>query len=141
MDLNPSEGIAVFTDGSAYTKDRSGGWAWVALDSFEGIHTASGSVSDTTISRMELTAVTDALCSLYKAYGSLDVLVYSDSEYVVLGNQDRSRKRVKNRDCWEGVDDSISLHNTVTFEHVKGHSDSVYNEMADQLAGKARRDA
>lgn len=139
MELNPSQGIAVFTDGSAYTKDRSGGWAWVALDAFEGVHTASGSASDTTISRMELQAATEALVALHEALGPQEVLIYSDSEYVVLGCQDKSRKRLKNVDRWDALDEVINLHTEVTFEHVKGHSDSVYNEMADELAGKARK--
>lgn len=139
MDLNPSRGLAVFTDGSAYVRDRSGGWAWVALDAFEGIHTASGSVTDTTISRMELQAPAEALNAIHNALGPQEVLVYSDSEYVVLGCQNTARKRKKNVDCWDTLDEAINLHTEVVFEHVKGHSDSVYNEMADELAGKARK--
>jgi hypothetical protein len=30
MNVQPSEGVALYTDGSAYNKDRSGGWAYVA---------------------------------------------------------------------------------------------------------------
>lgn len=140
MNLDASQGVAVFTDGSANHRDRSGGWGWVALDAFEGIHSASGSVPDTTISRMELYAVTNALVTLYEELGAVDVLVYSDSEYVVLGCQNRSRQRHKNKEWWSNLDEAIDLHDLVQFEHVRGHSDHPYNEMADQLAGEARRE-
>lgn len=139
MELNPSQGIAVFTDGSAYHVDRSGGWGWVAVDIDDRRRFSSGSASDTTISRMELTAPTEALNELADEFGACDLLVYSDSEYVVLGCNDTTRKRKKNADCWEALDEAINRHNVVVFEHVKGHSDSVYNEMADELAGGARR--
>lgn len=140
MLLDPQEGIAVFTDGSANYRDKSGGWGWVALDAFEGIHSCSGYWSNTTISQMELYAPTHALNALYDAFGALEVLVYSDSEYVVLGCKNKGRKRNKNREWWSGLDEAIDNHSYVQFEHVRGHNDNLYNEMADQLAGCARRE-
>lgn len=139
MNLNPELGVAVFTDGSCFHGDRTGGWGWVALDAFEGLHSTSGFVPDTTISRMELAAPTNALFCLAEEFGPLDVLIYSDSEYVVLGAMDRSRKRLKNKRWWGRLDKAIQTHNHVEFTHVRGHSDHLYNEMADQLAGEARR--
>jgi ribonuclease HI len=138
--LDPTGGICVFTDGSAYHKDRSGGWGWVALDAYEGIHTASGAAADVTINQMELYAPTHALYWLSQTLErACDVLVYSDSEYVVLGCQNPRRKRNKNREWWKTLDAAISIHNFVQFEHVRGHNDNLYNEMADDLAGKARK--
>lgn len=139
MALNPEHGIAVFTDGSAHTKDRSGGWAWVAIDAFDGIESDSGYVTQTTIGQMELCAVGKALVSLDSKYGPQDVLVYSDSEYVVLGFNDPKRKRNKNRDWWDGVVQGASYHKSVTMEHVRGHRGHNFNELADELAGKARK--
>lgn len=139
MNLDATDGIAVFTDGSAYYKDRSGGWGWVALDAYEGIHTASGRADDVTINQMELYAPMHALTILYNEVGACDILVYSDSEYVVLGCQNRDRKRNKNKAWWWELDEAIDLHNYVQFEHVRGHNDNLYNEMADDLAGKARK--
>lgn len=138
--LDPSSGLAVFTDGSAYPKDRSGGWAWVAVDAWGGTETDAGPVSDTTISQMELLAVTEALASLFEACGPCEVLVHSDSEYVVLGCNDKSRKRLKNVKWWDNLDHMIKLHQYVAFEHVRGHQDNEYNNLADELAGRARRD-
>jgi ribonuclease HI len=140
MNLDPSLGVAVFTDGSASNRDKSGGWGYVALDAFEGIYTSSGYRAGTTISRMELAAPTYALEYLNEVYGACDVLVYSDSEYVVLGVNDRTRKRSANKDWWVSLDLAIEKHNEVKFHHVKGHSDHLYNEMADDLAGKARKE-
>lgn len=140
MNLDPSQGIAVFTDGSSYYKDRSGGWAYVALDAFNGLHTAAGGESDVTNNQMELQAVIEALTELYAEFGACDVLVQSDSEYVVLGCQDQTRKRNKNQEYWKWLDKAIEKHQHVEFEHVYGHADNMYNEMADQLAGKARRE-
>lgn len=137
--LDPSQGIAVFTDGSAYHGDKSGGWAWVALDAFEGTQADSGHVSNTTIGRMELFAPTSALVTLFGDYGSCDVLIYSDSEYVVLGASDPTRARRKNQEWWADLDAAISLHKYVAFAHVKGHADNQYNNLADKLAGKARK--
>jgi ribonuclease HI len=140
MNLDPSEGLAVFTDGSASNRDKSGGWGWVALDAFEGIHTDSGFRAGTTNNQMELAAPTKALETLYAEYGACDVLIYSDSLYVVLGATDRTRKRNTNKGWWRGLDAAVDAHNIVQFHHVKGHADHLYNEMADDLAGKARRE-
>lgn len=137
--LDPSQGIALFTDGSAWTRDRTGGWAWVAID-INGDHLCdSGFVEDTTISQMELLGPTLGLAHLYDQYGSIEVLVLSDSQYVVLGCNDRTRKRNVNKDFWNALDTAIELHEYVEFEHVKGHAGQKWNEMADDLAGAARK--
>lgn len=138
-DLDPRSGLAVFTDGSAYYKNRSGGWAWVAIDLDGNQKTDSGYVSDTTINQMELKAPTEALLWIHKTFGSSDVLIYSDSEYVVLGSNDPSRARRKNLEWWDRLDEAINLHTYVEWNHVKGHADSEYNHLADKLAGKARK--
>lgn len=140
MNLNPLEGIAVFTDGSAHYKDRIGGWGWVAIDAFDGIHLASGWYEDCTNNQMELYAPIDALQTIFENYGAIDVLVVSDSEYVVLGCQEPSRARNVNKEFWSELDLAIDLHNYVEFEHIKGHAGHMYNEMADDLAGKARKE-
>src|SRR4051812_45930469 len=97
-------GVAVFTDGSAHSRDRSGGWAWVALDAFEGCMWHSGGRQDTTISQMELYAPAMALGWLYDIHRACEVLVLSDSEYVVRGFMDKSRKRNKNLDFWKHLE-------------------------------------
>jgi ribonuclease HI len=138
--LNPEKGVAVFTDGSCNYKDGSGGWAWVAIDSDGTMETDSGYLSDATNNRMELHAPTMALTYLHEEYDSCDVLIYSDSQYVVLGCNDKTRSRKKNPKWWKRLDSAITLHNYVEWNHVKGHSTSFYNGLADKLAGEARKE-
>lgn len=137
--LDNRDGLVVFTDGSAWTKDRSGGWAWVAIDHRDFLFSKHGWASDTTISRMELTAAIEALTHIGTTCGPSDILVYSDSEYVVLGCQNRSRARNKNVDLWDALDDAIDLHDEVQWMHVRGHADDPLNNLADKLAGEARK--
>jgi ribonuclease HI len=145
--LNPEHGIAVFTDGSATTSDKHGGWAWVAIDAFDGIHYESGFCRCVTNNQMELHAIGQAIHSLQyylEEEGGYDpqqydLLVYSDSEYAVLGLKDKTRKRNKNTDYWKGAEQYIGNWRSVTFEHVKGHNGSKYNELADKMAGEARK--
>lgn len=137
--LDPSEGIALFTDGSANYQDRSGGWGWVAIDHLGNKWGGAGHAGGTTINQMELHAPTDGLSWLHEHYGSCNVLVYSDSEYVVLGCNDRTRSRLKNPKWWKRLDHAIELHEYVEWNHVRGHADNYYNELADDLAGRARK--
>jgi ribonuclease HI len=65
-------------------------------------------------------------------------MVVSDSQYVVLGANDPSRKRYANRRYWNALDKAMALHTYVEFVHVRGHANHFWNEMADQLAGEAR---
>lgn len=137
--LDPQKGIALFTDGSSYYKDGSGGWAWVAIDCFGGEEIGSGYVPDTTNNRMEMQAWVEGLNHLVETLGPCNVLVYSDSEYVGLGAMDRQRARKKNEDLWFEIDDAIEQHKYVEFVWVKGHHESHYNQLVDELAGNARK--
>lgn len=138
--LNPDKGIALFTDGSSWNVDRSGGWAWIALDGYNGEEQGAGSALQTTNNRMEMQAWIEGLTFIYRTCGSCQILVYSDSEYVGLGHTDPTRKRNHNSDLWKELTKVSSLHDTVKFVHVKGHADSYYNDLVDQMASKARKE-
>lgn len=144
MELNNEKGIALYTDGSCYWVKRSGGWAWVAVDAFEGFEIGSGGEMDTTVNRMELSAVIDGLWSIHLSHSGSDVLVLSDSEYVVLGCQNPRRARRENKDLWAELDKVRSVYEQsggyIEFEHVRGHQGDKYNEVADELASKARKE-
>ncbi len=137
--LNPAEGIGLFTDGSCWTGDRVGGWAYCAIDAFGGEETGVGSIPDTTNNRMEIQAWIEGMQAMWLACGPCDILVYSDSQYVGLGTMDPSRSRKNNRDLWTNIDRLVRLHKSIEFIHVYGHRDSYYNNLVDDLAGKARR--
>lgn len=137
--MNKEKGIAIFTDGSCWTKDRIGGWGWIAIDIEDNTHEDRGYKFNTTINAMELTAPAMAMRKLYDRYGPCDLLIYSDSEYVVLGFNDPSRSRKANKKLWKLLDKNANLHHVVEFIHVRGHSDHKFNNIADKLAGEARK--
>jgi ribonuclease HI len=144
MDLNNEHGIALYTDGSGNYVDGSGGWAWVAVDAFGGCETDSGGVMDTTNNRMELLGVINGLWAIALSHSGSNILVLSDSQYVVLGCQDPTRARRKNKDLWADMDKVVAAIEKyggyIEFEHVRGHQGDRYNELADELAGTARKE-
>jgi ribonuclease HI len=138
--LDPQGPYALFTDGSSHYKDGSGGWAYVIIDRFGEEEIGSGYISDTTNNRMEMQAWVEGLNYLIKTFGPCDVLVYSDSQYVGYGAMDSTRSRRRNRDLWNEIDGAINQHKLVEFVWVKGHHESHYNKLVDELAGNARRE-
>ncbi len=126
----------LYTDGSCHAGDRIGGWAWhcPSLDDGDDY----GYEYDTTISRMELKAVIMGLAEIGRKHGPSIVNVFSDSEYVVKGITDRSRKRNHNQDLWRLLDQVTDAHEAVTYQHVRGHSGDDGNERVDQMARGAR---
>jgi ribonuclease HI len=139
--LDAREGLTVYTDGSCSHIDRCGGWAWVAFDLYERMVRGGGPAWDTTISVMELRAPTEALEWIYAARGPCVILVISDSEYVVKGITDRTRKRRANQTEWYCLEEAIAKHTMVEFMHTKGHADDLGNIEADKLAGEFRQAA
>lgn len=140
-DLNPSKGIGLFTDGSSWTKDRSGGWAWLAFDCFGNESSRCGAAQDTTNNRMEMMAWIKGLEDIFKALGPCELLVYSDSENVGKAVMIPGWGRKKNLDLWKRLDDAINLHHYVEWVFVKGHSDNAMNNRVDRMASKARTNA
>lgn len=139
MSLDKSKGIALFTDGSAYHVDRSGGWAFVAIDCFGNEEVESGFEHDTTNNRMEMTAWIEGLNYLFESLGPCEILLYSDSQYVGYGATDRTRSRRKNEELWAELDAAMDQHRLVEFMWVRGHHESYYNGLADELCGAARK--
>jgi ribonuclease HI len=138
VNLNADKGIALFTDGSSYYEDETGGWAWVAIDCYEGLETGSGAASGTTNNRMEMQAWIEGLNAMAESLGPCQVLVYCDSEIVGRGFSGVYARK-KNTDLWELLQEAADQHEYVEWVWVKGHKDSLYNDMADELAGRARR--
>lgn len=139
MNLNPVNGIALFTDGSAWNVDGSGGWAWVAIDAIDGLEVGSGQATEkTTNNRMEMQAWVEGLNALADGLGPCIVIVYCDSQLVGRGFTGEYRRK-NNLDLWDDLDDAVMRHEHVKWEWVKGHADSLYNDMADKLASEARK--
>lgn len=141
--------MEIYTDGACSangTAAASGGWGYAILLPGSTPVIASGHEASTTSNRMELTAVINALD---RCYG--DIVVYSDSQYVVKGittwihswkkcGWKKADGPVKNRDLWEKLDALVSdPKRVVRFEWVRGHNGHPLNEMVDKLAVEASK--
>lgn len=135
--------VEIYTDGACRGNPGPGGWG-VVLIAGERRKTLYGGEAETTNNRMELTAAIRALDALN---GSRDVLLHTDSRYVMDGiNQwlanwkkrnwvTAGKKPVKNKDLWQALDEATGRHR-ITWKWVKGHSGNPGNEEADALANR-----
>jgi ribonuclease HI len=137
--LDPIKGIGLFTDGSSWSQDKSGGWAYIAVDAFDNEISDCGRVENTTNNRMEMEAWIRGLNAIFDEYGACEVIVFSDSQYVGYGAMQRERNRVANRDLWDELDEAVDRHLYIEFQHIKGHNGNSYNERVDKLASEVRR--
>ncbi len=132
----------MYTDGACRGNPGKGGWG--ALLRYNGAEkTFHGGEGHTTNNRMELMAVIQGFQALTKP--GCDVIVYSDSKYVLNGISEwmpnwkkrgwktAAKKPVLNVDLWQALDALVQKHN-VQWEWVKGHSGHPENELADALA-------
>ena len=91
--------IEIYTDGSCLTNPGNGGWAAIINDDGK-IKKISGSEKDTTNNRMELLAPINAL---KKMDASLEINIYTDSQYVKLGITEWINKWIINNIYDSGV--------------------------------------
>lgn len=130
--------IIVYTDGAAKGNPGRGGYGVVMMAGPHRKEISEG-FRHTTNNRMELLSVIVALEQI-KNPGA-DVLIYSDSKYVVdavekrwvWGWKAKGFKDKKNPDLWLRFLEIYPKHN-VKFEWVRGHSGNVENERCDRLA-------
>lgn len=121
----------IYTDGAYSSSRNTGGIGFIILNDKEQILTEfCKKYINTTNQRMEQLSVAVALESI-KAPS--DVIVYSDSAYVV-NTYEQNWKRKCNNDLWDRIDKAISKHKSVKFIHVKGHADNKWNNYVDKLA-------
>ena len=134
--------VIIYTDGACSGNPGKGGWASILI--YKGIEKEiSGGELSTTNNRMELMAVIKGLQALKE---SCDVIVYSDSNYVVNPFNEgwinswvmqcwrtADKSPVKNVDLWE-ILLKLTTEHKVQFIKVKGHSDNEKNNRCDLLA-------
>jgi len=130
--------IKIYTDGAAKGNPGPGGFGVILK--FQG-HTKelSQGYKNTTNNRMELMAVIVGLEAIKK--GGWDVLIYSDSKYVVDAVEKgwlwswvkKGFKNKKNVDLWQRFIPVFKKHK-VKFKWIKGHAGHPENERCDQLA-------
>ncbi len=142
------DNVIIYTDGACSGNPGPGGWGSILMykDKKKEI---SGGAKETTNNIMEMTAVIEALKLLKYP---CDVLIYSDSAYVVNafnngwiynwyknGFRTADKKPVKNKELWEELYGLTKVHK-VQFIKVKGHSDNEFNNRCDELARNAIKD-
>jgi ribonuclease HI len=130
--------IELFTDGASSGNPGPGGYGTI-LRSGPHYKELSGGYRKTTNNRMELLAVIAGLEAIKKP--GQDVLIYSDSKYVVdavekkwvFGWLNKGFAGKKNKDLWLRFLQVYKLHN-VKFQWIKGHAGHPENERCDRLA-------
>ncbi len=138
--MSELETVTIYTDGACDPNPGSGGWAaLLRYGKHEKILT--GSASETTNNRMELTAAVEAFRVLKRP---CRVIIYTDSEYLRNGitrwmpawrrrNWRRKGGALANVDLWQALDAAIQGHQ-VEWQWVRGHVGIVDNERVDKLA-------
>lgn len=132
--------INLYTDGACQKNPGGEGGYGVVLVDEEGVvlDSLKGYMQDpTTSNRAEITAVIFGLIRCIQL-GFDEVIIYSDSEYVVKTMNNGWRKK-KNLDLWQQLN-IVSEKLSCEYIWVKGHADNEYNNLADSLArdGAAR---
>lgn len=138
--------IIIYTDGSC--SKGYGGWGYFIryTDSVEGVlevENYGAYPKKTTNNVMELQAAVEALRFVSSPS---DIILYSDSEYLIKGitewinkwkvnhwTQSNKKKKVANRGVWKELDKLNRFHN-ITWKWVKGHSGDIDNDRVDRLA-------
>lgn len=141
--------IIIYTDGGCRGNQNDiniGGWGAVleyngnTKELYEGVR-------NTTNNKMELTGVIRALEALKTT--NLPVRLHADSSYVIdnankymegwkkKGWRKSDGKIVENVELWKRLYDLIKMQDDLELIKVKGHSDNVGNNKADELANKA----
>ena len=135
--------VIIYTDGACRGNPGPGGWG-VLIEYGELSKQLYGGDVSTTNNKMELTA---AIMALKEIKEPCEIILYTDSKYVLQGIEERihnwkkrgwrgaNKKPVKNIDLWKELDELRDKHN-IKWNWVKGHSGDPGNETADMLANR-----
>lgn len=134
--------VIIYTDGAARGNPGPGGYGAILVWGKTEKELSQG-YKLTTNNRMELMAVIAALEALKKT--GLDIIIYSDSNYVVKAVEEGWLKNwiktnfkggKKNKDLWLRFDE-LAYNHKLKFKWVKGHAANTYNNRCDELATQA----
>lgn len=150
-----AEQVTVYTDGSASTHTRAGGWSFIAL--WRGQERVRlGAELPTTVNKMELRAITEVF--RYLPLSDVRVELFTDSEYVLRSIAQLPRvsseaifetrggltiegEEIKNLAellaLWEVLKHHVESRD-VEFVWLKGHTGHEFNEAVDQGASLSR---
>lgn len=131
--------IKIYTDGSGSNKLKLGAFAYIIHnEDFEIIYKFSDYVENTTTNRMEMMGVLESIKYLNSVNYLGDIEIISDSQYVIYSITKKWSKE-KNVDLWKELCYHHKLFksrkNNITYSWTRGHIGTLYNEMADEMAG------
>ncbi|MEI8194942.1 MAG: ribonuclease HI [Phycisphaerae bacterium] len=147
---HPKPLVELYTDGDCIGNPGPGGWAFILRHPTSGQEKErSGGEHHTTNNRMEMLGVIRGLETLKYP---CTVMLYSDSQYVVLGIMERmavqaacrwhksatSRTLIKNDDLWRQIY-ALAQKHSLTAHWIKGHAGHPENERCDTLASAAAK--
>jgi ribonuclease HI len=136
--------IEIYTDGSSRGNPGPGGWGAIIRTADE-VKELGGREDNTTNNRMELSAAINALVYVDEADLDGDIVVQTDSKYVIQGItgwvagwkrngwKTADKKDVGNRDLWEALD-FAARGLKVVWKYVQGHAGHPGNERCDDIA-------
>jgi ribonuclease HI len=134
--------LIIYTDGASRGNPGPGGYGTILMWKGKEKELSAG-YRRTTNNRMELMAVIAGLEALTKY--DLNVIIYSDSQYVVKAVEEGWLKKwiatnfkggKKNKDLWLRFYD-LQQKNNISFKWVRGHADNPHNNRCDELATEA----
>ena len=133
----------LYTDGSCSNNPGPGGWGCVIIENGKESY-ISGSESDTTNNRMEMSAAIFGIKTIIKK-GIKEIELITDSTYVKNGitiwikdwkKSNWKNGKIKNVDLWQELD-ILNQTINITWKWTRGHSGNKHNEKADELARNA----
>jgi ribonuclease HI len=136
--------IIIYCDGACLGNPGPGGYAALLMLAHQPKteRVISGFEYQTTNNRMELRAAIEALKGLKK---SCEVLVHSDSQYVIKGISEwihnwqaqgfrnSRRQEIANADLWRELY-ALSKNHHIKWQWVRGHAGNELNERVDEIA-------
>ncbi|WP_348625971.1 RNase H family protein [Neorhizobium galegae] len=145
----------VFADGSFDASSRSGGWAFVVMDSDLQIHASAGAMTGSSNNTFEVLSVVQAASWLALDAPTATALIWTDSAHVVEGcsrwrhiwrgngwkrvtaNSHERRRSIPDVKLWQKLDGLLLRNREIRIQLCKGHSGIAGNQMADAAARAA----
>jgi ribonuclease HI len=136
--------IIIYCDGACLGNPGPGGYAALLMlrHAPDKERVVSGYEYETTNNRMELRAAIEGLRALKH---SCNVVIYSDSQYVIkgmtewmpnwqkMGFKNARKQNIANADLWRDLVAAVKDH-SVKWQWVRGHSGNELNERVDEIA-------